>query len=99
HQAGIWLSRADIVDIGRRCGAPSGFGPRRQLLENLLSSAASYGELPEVARELMRLWQERDRALGESGVEPALLSGWRVAAADAGWLLARMGREGERAAS
>jgi TorA maturation chaperone TorD len=42
-RCGLWLSRRDIQQIGRGQRIPSGFGSRRQLLNNLFRSAAEYG--------------------------------------------------------
>ncbi len=77
--AGVWLSRADITEIGRQSGVPSGFGQREQLLENLLRSSATYGELPRVARALAELSSARDDTLDSSGVAHEQLQGWHDA--------------------
>jgi TorA maturation chaperone TorD len=42
---GVFLSRSDLVALGRASDTPSGFGPRLHLLENLLISSAEYGDV------------------------------------------------------
>lgn len=90
RQAGLWFSRADIADIARRHGAPCGFGQREQLLENLLKSAANYGELPGVAEALEERCRELAAALEDSGVDGELLRPWRDASKHTANMLRRL---------
>jgi TorA maturation chaperone TorD len=54
-RAGCLVTRDDIARLGRRSGTPRGFGDRKTLLENLLSSGAGLGSLPDVLGGLIEL--------------------------------------------
>lgn len=95
RRAGGWLTRADIAELGRRHGAPAGFGPRRLLLQNVLQNAAAYGEIPALARALAGRFCERAGALAATSVDPELLRGWQSAATDTVRMLQRMAEVAE----
>jgi hypothetical protein len=67
--SGFYLSRDDIARLGRQFHLPRGFGDRRQMLTNLLRSAAEYDSLPVLVGELLRfvsIWQEHYRHLRDA---------------------------------
>jgi hypothetical protein len=64
-KVGVFFSRADIAALGRRHAVPRGFGPRELMLDNLLRSAAEYGELAGLLDSLDALLARRDHALGQ----------------------------------
>ena len=58
---GLYLSRDDIARLGHQLHLPCGFGDRRQMLTNLLRSAAEYDSLPALVTELQQMvliWQD-----------------------------------------
>jgi TorA maturation chaperone TorD len=65
-RAGCLVTRDDIAALGRRSGTPRGFGDRKTLLENLLSSGAGLGSIADVLGGLIDLLRsvrsELDRA-------------------------------------
>lgn len=91
--SGIYLSRDDIGRLARRQAIPRGFGDRRQLLLNLLRSAANYdvvGEVIDGLEALVGRWlvgYDEMMAQGEVG---SFVAGWRSRAAGTAGLLKRM---------
>jgi TorA maturation chaperone TorD len=91
--SGIYLSRDDIGRLARRHAVPRGFGDRRQLLHNLLRSAANYEALGDVIDNLEELtgrWlagYDGMIAQGEIGV---FVAGWRARAGSTAAMLQRM---------
>jgi hypothetical protein len=71
---GVFLSRSDLVDLGRKSDTPSGFGPRLHLLENLLSSSAEYGDVGALFGHLGDLLRARAEVL----LEGPASSAWRA---------------------
>jgi TorA maturation chaperone TorD len=58
--SGIYLSRDDIVQLGRQQRLPRGFGKRQQMLSNLLRVASQYDEwltLLSSFQEQLEAWQ------------------------------------------
>lgn len=53
---GVYLSAGAVARLGRELGLPRGFGPRAQMLETLLRSAAQYERVPAAVAGLDRLW-------------------------------------------
>jgi hypothetical protein len=53
--SGIYLSRDDIGRLASRGSVPRGFGERRNMLTDLLRSAANYGHLDQVLASLQDL--------------------------------------------
>ncbi len=53
--SGIYLSRDDIGRLANRGSVPRGFGERRNMLTDLLRSAANYGHLDQVLAALQDL--------------------------------------------
>lgn len=58
-RSGLFLTRPDIVGLGRRHDVPRGFGGRQTMLTNLLRSAVELGELRRVLESLDALLDER----------------------------------------
>jgi TorA maturation chaperone TorD len=61
-RAGIFISRADLQTLTRTHNTPAGFGDRRQLLMNLLRTAAAYDLAPALLvglQELVARWHTR----------------------------------------
>jgi len=78
--AGVFLTRADIADLGRRHEVPRGFGSRAQMLTNLLRSAVDLGQLPAVLDGLDALLRTRLDALSTLAVALSLhghIDPWR----------------------
>jgi TorA maturation chaperone TorD len=91
--SGIYLSRDDIGRLARRQAIPRGFGDRRQLLLNLLRSAADYDAVGEVIEGLETLtgrWLADYEEMGAwEGVGP-FIAAWRSRAAGTAALLEQM---------
>ena len=69
--SGLFLSREDVRRIASRQRLPIGFGSRAQALENLLRSAAEYGQLGQVVDDLGSLVTTARincRQLADSGI-------------------------------
>lgn len=75
--AGVFLSRSDLVALGRASDTPSGFGPRLHLLENLLISSAEYGDVKGLLALIAELIDARALALSDASSSDA----WRERAA------------------
>lgn len=92
-KVGVFFSRADIGALGRRHAVPRGFGPRELMLDNLLRSAAEYGELTALLASLDALLVSRDHALGQiassCAIEAAIVP-WRAAILGARALLTEL---------
>ncbi|KIG14503.1 putative oxidoreductase component of anaerobic dehydrogenase [Enhygromyxa salina] len=92
-KVGVFFSRADIGALGRRHEVPRGFGPRELMLDNLLRSAAEYGELTGLLDSLDAVFLRRDDALAQiassCAIEPAIAP-WRAAIASARTLLSQL---------
>lgn len=61
-RAGIFISRADLQTLTRTHNTPAGFGDRRQLLMNLLRTAAAYDLAPALLaglQEIVERWHAR----------------------------------------
>lgn len=56
-RSGLYLSGDAITRLGREVGLPRGFGPRAQMLETLLRTAAQYEAFPPLLARLDALWQ------------------------------------------
>ena len=72
--SGLYLSRDDIARLARSGHLPRGFGERRQMLTNLLRSAAEYDSLPRLLADVGLLvggWRGAYRAFGEQGLPAA----------------------------
>jgi putative dimethyl sulfoxide reductase chaperone len=63
-RSGLFLSRGDLLRLGREGDLPVGFGERRTLLRNLLRSAVGYDSLARLAGALCRL-ADADRRFHE----------------------------------
>jgi TorA maturation chaperone TorD len=91
--SGIYLSRDDIGRLARRQAIPRGFGDRRQLLLNLLRSAANYDALGSVLdnlEALARRWLAAyDDMIAQGGIG-LFVPGWRDRAAETVALLQQM---------
>lgn len=91
--SGIYLSRDDIGRLARRQAIPRGFGDRRQLLLNLLRSAANYDALGDVIDNLAALtgrWLAGyDEMITQEWAGP-FVAGWRARAAGTAAMLAQM---------
>ncbi len=96
-RSGLYLSRDDISRLARDRGLPRGFGGRRQMLVNLLRTAADYGELGAVVGALSHLagvWQAAYAARlevtpGIPGLAP-IAARWQVRLAETQALLDRL---------
>ncbi|MEM7157165.1 MAG: molecular chaperone TorD family protein [Myxococcota bacterium] len=92
-RSGVYLARRDLEALARRCELPQGFGGRSGMLERLLRSAAEYGALPRVVRELNGLLDARDEAYARLTQESGLavhVPPWRHRVAATRRLLARL---------
>jgi len=91
--SGIYLSRDDIGRLARRQAIPRGFGDRRQLLLNLLRTAANYEALGHVIDDLEQLtgrWLAGYEEMMAQGKVGAFVAGWRSRAAGTAALLKQM---------
>ena len=69
--SGLYLSRADLGRLGRAERLPRGFGPRAQMLANLLRSAATFDRLDPLLNQLagmIQTWRSHYAALAEREV-------------------------------
>ncbi len=69
--SGLYLSRADLGRLGRAERLPRGFGPRAQMLTNLLRSAATFDRLDPLLNQLagiIQTWRSHYAALAEREV-------------------------------
>jgi len=92
---GIYLSRDDIGRLARQRSLPRGFGDRRQMLLNLLRSAANYGGLVAILGELHSLASSWAAAYAEMAHEPILApfaNPWHSRASKTTNILDDMGR-------
>lgn len=70
--SGFYIGRDDISRLARRRSLPRGFGSRRQMLQNLLRSAANYDEMESIFHEIgLLLAQWRTAYIDFSAVQPA----------------------------
>lgn len=83
--SGIYFSRDDIGRLAQAAGSPRGFGERRQMLLNLLRSAATYGGLEVLLKELERLTARWAAAYGQMAAKT-----WQARAAGTGSILKEM---------
>jgi TorA maturation chaperone TorD len=60
--SGVYLSRSDIERLARRRDLPRGFGPRDQMLNNLLHAAARFDALDALLADLLALLDRWDLA-------------------------------------
>ena len=91
--SGIYLSRDDIGRLARRQAIPRGFGDRRQLLSNLLRSAADYDALGEVIDSLQAVaarWLAGYDELSDREGAGVYIAGWRSRAAETAAMLKQM---------
>jgi TorA maturation chaperone TorD len=82
--SGLFLTRADIAQLGRERALPRGFGSRLLMLDNLLHSAVDYGQIDVLLADLDALLGARERALAELGEKlelDASVAPWREAIA------------------
>jgi TorA maturation chaperone TorD len=80
--SGMFLTRADIAQLGRERALPRGFGSRLLMFDNLLHSAVDYGQLGALLAGLDALLDTRDRAMADLGAELELetpVAPWRNA--------------------
>ena len=63
-RCGFLLSKADLIQLGRDFGLPTGFGERKQLLLNLMRSAVNFDRFPELVHMLQMLAARRHNAYG-----------------------------------
>jgi TorA maturation chaperone TorD len=92
---GIYLSRDDIGRLARQRSLPRGFGDRRQMLLNLLRSAANYGGLVAILGELHSMASSWAAAYAEMAHEPILApfaNPWHSRASKTTNILDDMGR-------
>jgi TorA maturation chaperone TorD len=68
--SGVFLARDDIGRLAHRQTLPRGFGGRRQMLQNLLRSAANYDMLEMVLQDLGQLTKGWETAYGEMAADP-----------------------------
>ena len=79
---GLCLTRSDLARLSSVGALPRGFGSRVLMLDNLLRSAVSYGELPSLLANLSALVDARDAQYAELGTSlglEAALEPWRAA--------------------
>lgn len=62
-RSGMYLSREDIMTLGRRLGLPVRFAERSFMLEQLALAAADAGKLAELFLELRKLAQQHEAEL------------------------------------
>jgi TorA maturation chaperone TorD len=82
--SGVFLTRADIAQLGRERALPRGFGSRLLMLDNLLHSAVDYEQLGVLLADLDTLLGARDRAMVDIGIEleiETFVAPWRTALA------------------
>jgi putative dimethyl sulfoxide reductase chaperone len=80
--SGLFLTRADIAQLGRERALPRGFGSRLLMLDNLLHSAVDYEQIGVLLADLDALLVARERALTELAAKlelDASVSPWREA--------------------
>lgn len=87
--SGLYLSRDDIGRLAREQRLPRGFGERRQMLLNLLRSAAQYDGLETILDRLIDLCTGWSAAYAEMG---PIGRPWQRRAEETGRLLAEMGQ-------
>lgn len=93
-RCGVYLSPGAVARLGRELNLPRGFGPRAQMLETLLRSAAQYERVPAAVAGLDRLldqWATGYAALGNDypHLSP-FLSPWQERTAETRGLLQRI---------
>ena len=67
--SGLYLSRADLRRLGRAERVPQGFGPRAQMLANLLRAAATFDRLDSLLNrfaEMIQTWRSHYTTLAEN---------------------------------
>lgn len=77
--SGLFLSRDDISRLARRGTLPRGFGSRRQMLQNLLRSAANYDEMETIFKEMRLLidhWHSSYVNLGSGQPVSSFVEPW-----------------------
>jgi TorA maturation chaperone TorD len=82
--SGLFLTRADIAQLGRERALPRGFGSRLLMLDNLLHSAVDYDQIGVLLADLDALLVARERALAELAAKlelDASVAPWRAAIA------------------
>ncbi len=92
--SGVYLGRDDIGRLARQQAIPRGFGERRQLLVNLMRSAATYDALGDVIDGLQSVvgrWLAGYDEMIEQGEMGHFAAGWRARAAGTASLLQQMG--------
>jgi TorA maturation chaperone TorD len=80
--SGVFLTRSDIVGLGRAHELPRGFGSRLLMLENLLRSAIDYSELGPLIAALDERLDQRDHSLAQIAAAhdlAAAVAPWRDA--------------------
>jgi TorA maturation chaperone TorD len=91
--SGIYLARDDIGRLARQQTLPRGFGGRRQMLQNLLRSAANYDMLELLLQDLSELIKGWETAYGDMATDPVLkpfAGTWRTQAAGTLTMLSAM---------
>lgn len=87
-RAGVFLGRHDIAQLGRAFRLPRGFGGRARMMHQLLTAAARFDALGELADALGELIEASDAALAPWG--PAVAP-WRTRAQQTRGVVARLG--------
>ena len=82
--SGVYIARDDIGRLARKQTLPRGFGGRRQMLQNLLRSAANYDMVEMVLQDMVQIIKGWKTAYGEMAADPILhpyIKSWQARAA------------------
>ncbi len=88
-RAGILLSRHDIARIGRAFRLPRGFGGRARMMQQLLTAAARFDALGDVAAALGEIVEANDAAIAAWG---PVVAPWHAQARETLTVVSRLGR-------
>jgi TorA maturation chaperone TorD len=95
-QSGLYLSRDDIGRLARKQSLPRGFGERRQMLLNLLRSAATYDGLGTLVRELQALAAGWSESYGQMTSQIPFAAAWQKRAAGTLTMIEELGQHLDR---
>ncbi len=76
--SGLYLSRGDVIRLGRAAGTPHGFGERRQMLRTFLRSAAEFDRFGPALAALQAIVDHAIRSLHTVGevYDGSLVTPW-----------------------
>lgn len=70
-RSGLWISKANIQELGRDFNVPRGFGDRLQMLSNLLRNAAEYELVDQLISALEALVTQQQQSYAALSAELA----------------------------